>query len=138
MSFSKKDDIAGLMQKSILHFDAPRYKLLSWAIMPNHIHFLMRPIENHLLSEIMKNFKSYIAHEANKLLNRSGKFWQEDYFDRYIRNYKHYENTLFYIENNPVKAHLCKKASDWKYGSAYSRSADVSSANVAGDVEESN
>jgi REP element-mobilizing transposase RayT len=134
----RKNKIALMVQNALLHFDGERYKLLSWVIMPNHIHFLIRPAGNWPLSKIVKNFKSYTSHEANKLLNRSGRFWQEDYFDRYIRNYKHYENTLFYIENNPVKARLCQKASDWKYGSAYSRSADVPSANVACDVENSN
>ena len=52
---------------------------------------------------------------------RSGQFWMEDYFDRYIRNEKHYWNTVHYIENNPVKARLCKEPSDWPFSSAWFR-----------------
>ena len=52
---------------------------------------------------------------------RSGQFWMEDYFDRYIRNEKHYWNTVRYIENNPVKARLCKEPSDWPFSSAWFR-----------------
>jgi REP element-mobilizing transposase RayT len=122
----RNDRIAAIAQESLLHFDSMRYKLISWVVMPNHIHCLIKPINDWSLSEIMKRFKSYTAHEANKVLGRGGKFWQEDYFDRFIRNHEHFENTVFYIENNPVKARLCKKPSDWKYGSAHDRSANGS------------
>lgn len=87
--------------------------------MPNHIHFLMRPMENFELEDIMYSIKSYTALKANKLLNRRGKFWQEEYFDRYIRNYEHFEKTINYIEMNPVKAKLCEKPGEWKFSSAY-------------------
>src|SRR5215204_4467691 len=106
-------------QESLLHYHASRYKLISWVVMPNHAHFLIKPINNHSLSEIMKKFKSFTSHEANRLLQKSGKFWQADYFDRYIRNHEHFEKTIAYIENNPVKAKLCKQADEWKFGSAY-------------------
>lgn len=77
----------------------------------------------------MQRFKSFTAHESNGILQRTGKFWQEDYFDRYIRNYEHYEKTINYIANNPVKAGLCEKPEDWKFSSYWS--ADGSSANPA-------
>jgi REP element-mobilizing transposase RayT len=115
------DEIALMVETSLLHFDGERYKLSAWVVMPNHIHYLFRPMAGNPLSDLMKNFKSYTSHKANKLLRRSGQFWQEDYFDRYIRNYEHYEKTIDYIEMNPVKAGLCEKPSDWRYSSAYHR-----------------
>ena len=87
--------------------------------MPNHIHFLATPLENIELSEIAHSIKSYTAHEANKLLNRNGQFWQHEPFDRYIRNRKHFVNVIEYIENNPVKARLCEKPKDWRFSSAF-------------------
>jgi len=45
----------------------------------------------------------------------------EEYFDRYIRNADHFRNTVNYIENNPVKAGLCSKPSDWPFSSAWFR-----------------
>lgn len=42
----------------------------------------------------------------------------EDYFDRYIRDHKHFMNAIAYIENNPVKAGLCDQAGDWMFSSA--------------------
>ena len=33
-------------------------------------------------------------------------FWMSDYWDRFIRNEEHFNNTVRYILNNPVKAGL--------------------------------
>src|ERR1044072_2063314 len=62
-----------------------------------------------------------LPHKANEYLNRSGRFWMKDYFDRFIRNEEHYWNTVRYIENNPVKARLCKEHGDWPFSSAWFR-----------------
>src|SRR6267142_1989844 len=110
--------IATLVQESLLHFDAERYRLLAWVVMPNHVHLLLTPDTLWSLSQIMKHLKSYTSHEANKLLGRTGQFWMEDYFDRYIRDSKHQMNAISYIENNPVRAGLCERASDWRFSSA--------------------
>ena len=69
----------------------------------------------------MKSFKSYTSHEANKILRQHGQFWMEDYFDRYVRDEKHFASAVAYIENNPVKARLCKKPEDWPFISAWFR-----------------
>jgi REP element-mobilizing transposase RayT len=52
------------------------------------------------------------------MLGRRGRFWQKEYFDRYIRNARHFAKVAAYIENNPVKARLCEKAEDWPFSSA--------------------
>jgi REP element-mobilizing transposase RayT len=116
--FLRQRKVAELVQNSLLHFDGERYKLISWVVMPNHIHMLLKPLENQKLSKIMHSFKGYTASEANKLLNRKGKFWQEDYYDRFIRNHEHFDNVIDYIELNPVRAGLCKNRQDWEFGSA--------------------
>jgi REP element-mobilizing transposase RayT len=67
----------------------------------------------------MQSFKSFTALEANRALNRTGKFWMREYFDRYIRDYNHFEKAFRYVENNPVKAGFCEKAEDWEFSSAF-------------------
>ena len=122
--FLKIEVVAELVKNSLLYFDGNKYKLAGWVIMPNHLHLLFKPLNETSLTNIMHSFKSFTSQKANQLLNRKGKFWQEDYFNRFIRNYEHFEKTLNYIELNPVKAGLCEKAADWKYSSAY-RSAGI-------------
>ena len=121
----KDNRVAATVQESLLHFDDQRYRLWAWVLMPNHVHILMTPHRSWSLSEIMKSFKSYTSHEANKILGRSGKFWMEDYFDRYIRDEKHFASAITYIENNPVKAGLCRRPEDWPFSSAWFRAHEV-------------
>ena len=113
--------VATMVQKSLLHLDDQRYWLSAWVVMPNHAHTLLTPNAQWSLSDIMKSFKSYTSHEANKILRRHGPFWQEDYFDRYVRDEKHFTSAIAYIESNPVKARLCKKPEDWPFSSAWFR-----------------
>ncbi|HYW70817.1 MAG TPA: transposase [Pyrinomonadaceae bacterium] len=110
--------IGNLVQSALLHFDGERYRLAAWVVMPNHVHLLAAPLQNHSLSAIMHSIKSYTAQEANRILARQGRFWFEDYFDRYIRNAQHFDNAVSYIETNPVRAGLCRLPWDWRFSSA--------------------
>jgi len=107
-----------MVQNSLRHFDAQRYRLFSWVIMPNHVHVLCRQVPGNEVSSIVKSWKSFTAHAINRALSRTGSFWQEDYFDRYIRDQNHVLSVVQYIERNPVTAGLCKSPEDWPWSSA--------------------
>lgn len=119
--YLRKSQIARIIEDALLHFDRLRYLLCAWVVMPNHIHFLFTPCDGWELSNILHSIKSFTAQKANIILNRSGEFWQEDYFDRFIRDDRHFSSVVTYIENNPVKAGLCKKPEDWPFGNARRR-----------------
>ncbi len=119
--YLKDLEIAKMVQDSLLKHDGERYKLFAWCVMPNHEHSLMKRFEDTTIEDIMKAHKSFTAHEANELINRTGSFWMEEYYDRWIRNVEHYNNARRYIENNPVKARLCAEPSDWPFSSAWFR-----------------
>ena len=112
--------IAALVQENLWHHDGLKYRLQAWVIMPNHVHALTE-IWNVPMGEILKSWKSYTAKEANKLLGRIGTFWEEDYFDHYLRDDEHFRRVLHYIENNPNKAGLAKAPADWLWSSAQYR-----------------
>jgi putative DNA methylase len=115
-------EVAKVVADAMKFFDGKRYELRAWVIMPNHGHMLivLRPGEH--LPGIMHSIKSYSAKEANKLLGRTGQFWQHESFDRYIRSRKHFVAVVKYIEENPVKAGLCSSPEGWKFSSAYKES----------------
>jgi REP element-mobilizing transposase RayT len=116
--FLRQARIARLIEQSLLHSDGPKYRLLAWTIMPNHVHVVMETVVGHTLSTIIKAWKSFTAHKANKLLGRTGAFWHPDYFDRVICDERHLEAAIRYVEQNPVKAGLVDQAEDWGFGSA--------------------
>jgi REP element-mobilizing transposase RayT len=95
-----------------------KYQLTAWVIMPNHVHMLCTPHSAYSLAQIVHSLKSFTASEANKILGQSGRFWQKEYFDRYIRNARHFARVVSYIEKNPVKANLCDRPEDWPFSSA--------------------
>ena len=110
---------ASVLRQTFIKWDGDRYDLIAWVIMPNHVHILIRLLGENLLSEVMHSIKSYTAHEANKVLDRKGRFWSVESFDRYIRNVDHFNNTIRYIEENPVNAGLCRTPEEWEFSSAY-------------------
>lgn len=89
--------------------------------MPNHVHIVLKMIERNsndeipALTKMLQGLKSFTALKANKLLNRSGSFWQAENFDRVIRNSEELESTIKYVLNNPVKAGLVDEWQDWSF-----------------------
>lgn len=69
-----------------LHFgDGSKFDLMDFVIMPNHVHFIAAfPLEDEMLSNCT-SIKHYSARQINSLLERKGKFWQQDGFDHLIR-----------------------------------------------------
>jgi REP element-mobilizing transposase RayT len=109
---------AAIVQEALLFHDGTKYRPAAWVVMPNHVHILCTPLANHTLAQIMHSLKSFSSTEANRMLNRSGRFWQKEYFDRYIRNARQFSKTVAYIDHNPVKANLCERPEDWPFSSA--------------------
>lgn len=110
--------IGQLVESALLHGDGERYQLISWCVMPNHVHVLIEPLGGCKLRDILHTWKSYTAQMANRWLGRKGAFWQREFRDRYIRNWKHFEGVKAYIEQNPVEAGLVERAIDWPFSSA--------------------
>jgi REP element-mobilizing transposase RayT len=119
--------VAELVQRAFWHYDGARYRLLAWVVMPNHVHTLIEVWQTPL-GRILKDWKSYTAKEANKLLGRKGTFWEDDFFDRYIRDEDHYRRAVRYIEDNPVKAGLVRLAVEWPWNSSRYRNPECTSA----------
>lgn len=114
----KAPAIAALAEGSLRHFDGERYRLLAWCIMPNHVHALAEMMVGFPLSDVVQNWKSYTAHEMNRILGRRGRVWQPEGFDRYIRDETHFNRVVGYIEENPQNAGLVARAEDWPWSSA--------------------
>jgi REP element-mobilizing transposase RayT len=103
--------VARIVADAIQFFDGKRYRLLAWCVMPNHVHVVFSPIADRKLSEILHSWKSFSAEKANALLQRSGRFWQREYFDHLVRSEASLEKIIDYVKRNPEKAGL----KDWPW-----------------------
>lgn len=111
----RQPEIAQIVEDALLHFDGTRYRLIAWTVMPNHVHALIETHGDFPLGPIVSSWKRFSARLANRVLGRAGPFWQDDYWDTYIRNERHFDSTVGYIENNAVKAGLAREVADWPW-----------------------
>src|SRR5258708_973424 len=137
---SMKDElVAEAVAVSLQKLDGDAYRLDAYCVMSNHVHAVFKPFlsENELhevinengrpsfvsehpsLSRIMHSLKGGSARDCNRILSRSGQFWEHESFDHVIREGKFYQ-TIKYVLNNPVKARLVRDWREWRW--SYCRS----------------
>ena len=105
-AFLKDERVASLVVDTLKHFDRERYALLAWTVMPNHVHAVARLAPGSSLARVMHSWKSFTAHRANEILQRSGSFWQREYFDRIVRNECELTAVIDYTLTNRRRAGL--------------------------------
>jgi putative transposase len=87
-------------------FDATRYALDAYVIMPNHVHVLFQCLDGWDRSDTVASWKKYSARKINLERGERGAIWQQESFDHIVRDREEFEKTRRYIMNNPVKARL--------------------------------
>ncbi len=97
---------ADVVGNALRHFDNERLALVSFVVMPNHVHGLFVQNPEWPLEVLLQSWKGFSARRVNRLLGRSGVVWQRDYFDRLVRDANHFANCVRYIRSNPRKARL--------------------------------
>jgi putative transposase len=102
----RDNDVRAILDECLRFFDQQRYFHHAWVIMPNHVHTLTTLQSDWRLDQVIGTWKRYTANVINTHLARTGTLWQEDYFDRLIRDAQHFTNTVRYIRRNPLKAKL--------------------------------
>lgn len=102
----RRPECARLVADTLQHFDGERCAQLAWVVMPNHVHALFVQRADWPLEKLLHSWKRFSARRINELLDRSGRLWQRDYFDRLVRDERHLANCVRYIRRNPEKARL--------------------------------
>ena len=116
--------IARAVADAVRHFDGERYDLLAFVVMPSHLHWVFRPREDWAddrrspRERIVHAVNSFTASECNRLLGRSGPFWQHESYDHWVRDDEELGRVVDYVEQNPVKAGLVATAAEWPFSSA--------------------
>jgi REP element-mobilizing transposase RayT len=130
------DRIARIVADSLHYWDGKRYELFCYCIMPNHVHLVigvgqleklsnegasLRRVGQHnnlsrgALSLILFSIKRYTAREANKILERTGAFWQHESYDHTVRDGNELSRIIRYVKENPMKARLVNDWKAWKW-----------------------
>jgi len=107
----RKPQLTEIVHNALKHFDGERYKLIAWAVMPNHVHVILRPLAGHELPEIVHSWKSFTSKQISRRLDRQGSLWMDEYYDHLIRDEDDFRNQVDYVLANPEKAGL----QDWPW-----------------------
>ncbi len=101
----KEKDVRATIMAKLHDLESESVVLRSVVIMPNHAHLLVT-LGEMKIGDYMNALKGATSRLINSYLKREGALWQRDYFDRIIRDERHYQRCLRYIEANPEKANV--------------------------------
>jgi REP element-mobilizing transposase RayT len=103
--YLREPAIAAIVVEAIQYRDNSDYRLHSDVVMANHVHLLITPLVE--VSTLMRSLKRFTAREGNRMLGLTGRpFWQDESYDRVVRDGNEFRRIASYIEMNPVKAGL--------------------------------
>ena len=103
------------LKKYSERWDCP---LLAYCLMSNHIHLLARPKKEESLYKMMQGITLCYTQYINRKNQRTGRLWESRYHSCIVDKEKYLWAAAKYIEQNPVRARIVKKAEDFPYSSA--------------------
>ncbi len=100
-----------IVMECCLHPDGKKACLHAVVAMPDHVHLILTPLDapgggSYSLGDILHGVKGVSARRISDRRHASGPIWQDESFDRVIRNAKEFEEKLHYVCENPVTAGL--------------------------------
>ena len=84
-------------------------KILAYCLMNNHVHFVAIPTEKEALAKTFNTAHMRYAQYCNKKKKACGHLWQGRFFSS-ILDEQYLLEAVRYVERNPVRAKMVKKA----------------------------
>lgn len=92
-----------LAASSLAYFDGSRYVLHAYVVMNDHVHVIVEPYPDFRLERILHSWKSFSAKRIGQDRRQVGAIWQDEYFDRVLRDEREYIQKRDCILGNPVR-----------------------------------
>jgi putative transposase len=102
-----------------LKYYSARYSLKIWAycLMNNHVHFVVVPEAEDSMARVFNTLHMRYSQYYNGKQDSKGHLWQGRYYSCALDE-KHLYAAVRYVENNPVKTGVVKKAENYAWSSA--------------------
>jgi putative transposase len=108
---------ARLLIDTFYHYRGTAYLLHEFVIMPDHIHLILTALTS--LEKAVQFIKGGFSYRAKKELVSNMEVWQKGFSDHRIRDAEDYLRHVSYVRENPIRKHLCERAEDYPYSSAF-------------------
>ena len=102
LPLDQKEDFLRELKKT----KTPMLEIISYCLMPNHLHFLLRPLVNAGASDFMRNIQHSYSKYFNTKNGRSGALFQGMFKAVLIETEEQLIHVSRYIHLNPVSAYL--------------------------------
>lgn len=102
----RRAEVRDLLGGALRHFDAVRWWVGDFVVMPNHVHGLFKPAQGHELEDVLASVKGFVSTRLSQQGVKTGRFWQQENYDRIVRDTKELQAYRDYIARNPAKAGL--------------------------------
>jgi REP element-mobilizing transposase RayT len=93
------------------------YRLIAVCVMPDHVHVILTPNDGVRLLSIVRGIKGPTARAINRPRDTQGSLWQDERWDRIIRDEEELYEKLNYMLQNSVKKGLVEDV--WAYPGWY-------------------
>ncbi|MBI1901344.1 MAG: transposase [Planctomycetia bacterium] len=116
--FRKKADYQAFLELLAQAQKRLPLRILAFCLMPNHFHLALWPLADGDLSRFMQWLSTAHVRRYHRHYQSSGHVWQGRFKAFPIQQDDHLLAVLRYIERNPVRAALVRRAEDWPWSSA--------------------
>lgn len=121
--FKKPEDYAAFDQILIQAHQRHPIRILEWCLMPNHWHFVVWPKTDEQVTEFFRWLTH--THAMRSITHRNtvgfGPLYQGRFKSLPVQTDEHLSTMLRYVQRNPVRANLVRKASQWQHGGLWTR-----------------
>ena len=97
----RRPELSKIVADSLLYFNGDRYHIGDFVVMPNHVHLLVCLLGDTDLLKQCHSWKKFSAGKINKVIGKTGRFWQEKSFDHLVRSPEQFCAIQQYIRKNP-------------------------------------
>jgi putative transposase len=100
------------------------FEVVAYCFMPDHLHLLVRTVENADLVAFMRRFKQLSGYAYRRLTGDSEVLWQTSYHDHVLRQEEDVYAAARYIWGNPVRAGLLQSAGAYPHSGSLATGGD--------------
>ncbi len=94
-----------------------KVEVAAYCLMTNHIHLILIPSTDDGLKNVLKPLHMRYAQRLNRARQQQGHVWQGRYFSSTL-DHDYFRAALRYVERNPVRARMVRKAENYQWSSA--------------------
>ena len=117
-TFFEDDDYVAYMDLLEEQLRKAHADILAYCLMPNHVHLVVVPHRIDSLATLVRRTHARYARRVNQVYDWQGHLWQER-FHSFVMDEEHLLAAARYVELNPVRAGLCRRADEWPWSSVH-------------------